>query len=42
MQLRRDATRNDHNRLDDTHRREIHGIVKDNSVEDNRRRREER
>ena len=37
-----DTTRNDHNRLDDTHRRAIHGIAEDNSVEDNRRRREER
>jgi len=37
-----DVTRNDHNRLDDTHRRAIHGIAEDNSVEDNRMRREER
>ena len=37
-----DVTRNDHNLLDDTHRRAIHGTAEDNSVEDNMRRMEKR
>ena len=31
--INRDATLNDHNRIDDTHRRAIHAIAEDNSVE---------
>jgi len=40
--IQENTTLNDHNRIDDTHRRAIHGIAEDNSVEDKRRRREER
>ena len=37
-----DAPLHDHNRIDDTQRRAIHAIAKDNNVEDKRRREGER